>query len=57
MNQKPYIPDLTLNLNFLEPDPHCQKCKGSGEMDSGGQLPWGEWVMVRCDCTRPECQA
>lgn len=29
----------------------CEKCKGSGFMDSGGTQPWGEPISVECDCT------
>ena len=28
----------------------CQKCKGSGEIDSGGVYPWGEGINIPCDC-------
>jgi hypothetical protein len=26
----------------------CPICYGEGAVDSGGSLPWGEWVMVKC---------
>ncbi|WP_126223630.1 hypothetical protein [Burkholderia ambifaria] len=26
-------------------------CDGTGEVDSGGSLPWGEFVKVPCTCT------
>lgn len=32
----------------------CEKCKGSGFMDSGGTQPWGEPISVECDCTTPQ---
>jgi len=28
----------------------CMKCKGTGFMDSGGTQPWGESILVTCDC-------
>lgn len=28
----------------------CQKCNGTGEMDSGGTQPWGEQILIECDC-------
>lgn len=28
----------------------CEKCHGTGEMDSGGTHPWGEQILVECDC-------
>lgn len=28
----------------------CVKCGGTGEMDSGGTQPWGEQILVECDC-------
>lgn len=28
----------------------CQKCNGTGQADSGGVQPWGEPIMVECDC-------
>lgn len=35
-------------------DPHCPACKGKGERDSGGVHPWGQPIMVPCDCY--ECE-
>lgn len=29
-------------------DPDCPDCGGSGEEDSGGQHPWGEWINIPC---------
>lgn len=29
----------------------CGECNGEGEVDTGGQTPWGEWISVPC----PEC--
>lgn len=31
-------------------DTVCQKCNGTGEMDSGGTQPWGEQILIECDC-------
>lgn len=28
----------------------CQKCKGTGLADSGGVQPWGEPILIECDC-------
>lgn len=28
----------------------CFKCKGTGEAESGGVQPWGEQILVKCDC-------
>lgn len=28
----------------------CQKCNGSGMVDCGGVQPWGEPIMIECDC-------
>ena len=28
----------------------CEKCNGTGEMDSGGTKPWGDQILVECDC-------
>ena len=27
----------------------CEKCNGSGAMDSGATEAWGEWIKVPCD--------
>lgn len=32
----------------------CGKCQGTGSMDSGGVYPWGESILVRCDCDAEE---
>lgn len=32
------------------PEPVCPDCNGSGLRDSGGTHPWGEPVMLPCDC-------
>lgn len=28
----------------------CRDCNGTGDRDSGGVHPWGEAIMVQCDC-------
>lgn len=28
----------------------CQKCGGTGMADSGGTQPWGEQILIECDC-------
>lgn len=28
----------------------CNKCKGTGRVDSGGVSPWGEEIQVPCEC-------
>lgn len=32
------------------PPASCFKCGGTGQMDSGGTQPWGDAIMVSCDC-------
>lgn len=34
----------------LKANPVCQKCKGTGSADSGGTQPWGEQILIPCDC-------
>lgn len=36
------------DLKYL--DSVCERCKGTGEEDSGGVYPWGEGITVRCQC-------
>ncbi|EOC0028766.1 DUF551 domain-containing protein [Cronobacter sakazakii] len=31
----------------------CQKCGNTGLADSGGVQPWGEPILIECDCTAP----
>lgn len=31
----------------------CPRCKGTGEADSGGIMPWGAPAMIPCDCQQP----
>jgi hypothetical protein len=42
---------MSEQLVALEPDPNCTFCKGTGVCDSGGTMPWGEGIDVRCNCT------
>jgi hypothetical protein len=42
---------------YKAPDPECPGCGGTGEIDSGGTMPWGEAVFVRCGCTERACDA
>ena len=58
-------PDVILAIeserNFTTPpaqpapvqEPVCHICGGTGEMDSGGTLPWGEAINIPCECTAP----
>lgn len=29
----------------------CEKCNGTGMADSGGVQPWGDQILIECDCT------
>lgn len=31
-------------------DPKCKECEGTGMRDSGGVMPWGEYVQLPCEC-------
>ncbi|MBU0792296.1 MAG: hypothetical protein KKC55_17815 [Gammaproteobacteria bacterium] len=35
---------------FQQAEPECDRCKDTGEMDSGGVQPWGAAILVPCDC-------
>ncbi|EMR0622655.1 hypothetical protein R0C86_001184 [Pseudomonas aeruginosa] len=35
----------------------CPKCGGTGEADSGGVHPWGEPVLIPCDCETEQAEA
>lgn len=28
----------------------CERCGGTGMCDSGGVQPWGEQILIECDC-------
>jgi len=34
----------------------CPKCGNTGLADSGGVQPWGEPILIECDCTTPSAQ-
>lgn len=33
----------------------CDRCGGTGGVDSGGVTPWGEGITVPCDCDICQC--
>lgn len=42
---------LEIALPILEQQERgCQKCGGTGMADSGGTQPWGEQILIECDC-------
>lgn len=42
---------LEIALPVLEQqESQCQKCGGTGMADSGGTQPWGEPILIECDC-------
>lgn len=50
MDSELYLKALEIALPVLEQQEKvCQKCDGSGAMDSGTQM-WGDTVYVDCDC-------
>ncbi|HDY5495298.1 TPA: hypothetical protein RQ707_006361, partial [Pseudomonas aeruginosa] len=42
---------------LAQPSPKCVKCGGTGEADSGGVHPWGEPVLIPCDCETEQAEA
>lgn len=34
----------------------CQKCNNTGMADSGGVQPWGEPILIECDCVMEEAK-
>ncbi|HBO5047209.1 hypothetical protein [Pseudomonas aeruginosa] len=42
---------------LAKPSPKCVKCGGTGEADSGGVHPWGEPVLIPCDCETEQAEA
>lgn len=34
----------------------CQKCNNTGMVDSGGVQPWGEPILIECDCVMEEAK-
>jgi len=42
---------LEIALPILEQQERgCPKCGGTGMADSGGTQPWGEQILIECDC-------
>ncbi|MCS7758588.1 hypothetical protein N0619_20105 [Pseudomonas aeruginosa] len=41
---------------LAQPSPKCVKCGGTGEADSGGVHPWGEPVLIPCDCETEQAE-
>lgn len=42
---------IEISLPVLEQqESQCQKCAGTGMADSGGNQPWGEPILIKCDC-------
>lgn len=51
IKEERYMQALEIALPVLEQqESQCQKCGDTGHMDSGGTQPWGEPIMVECDC-------
>lgn len=57
--EEDYLQALEIALPVLEqqekllslmPPSYCIKCDNTGQMDSGGTQPWGDAIMVTCDC-------
>lgn len=42
---------------LTQPSPKCVKCGGTGEADSGGVHPWGEPILIPCDCETEKAEA
>lgn len=41
---------LAEEIQAILDKPICEKCNGTGEMDTGGFTPWGAGINVTCDC-------
>ncbi|MCG7388780.1 hypothetical protein [Pantoea sp. ACRSB] len=51
MAEEDYLEALEIALPVLEQQEQvCPKCGGTGMADSGGIQPWGEQILVECDC-------
>lgn len=51
LREEKYLQALEVALPVLEQqESQCQKCGGTGLADSGGTQPWGEQILVECDC-------
>ncbi|EMV7745826.1 hypothetical protein [Pseudomonas aeruginosa] len=46
--------DTDHNGDYIEAP--CPKCGGTGEADSGGVHPWGEPVLIPCDCETEQAE-
>ncbi|HEO1712404.1 TPA: hypothetical protein VAK88_006009 [Pseudomonas aeruginosa] len=46
--------DTDHNGDYIEAP--CPKCCGTGEADSGGTHPWGEPVLISCDCETEQAE-
>ncbi|UGC97093.1 hypothetical protein [Pseudomonas phage BHU-1] len=46
--------DTDHNGDYIEAP--CPKCCGTGEADSGGAHPWGEPVLIPCDCETEQAE-
>lgn len=42
-------------IKYAEP-PACQKCSDTGLTDSGGVQPWGEPILVPCECAEQSAE-
>lgn len=42
--------DIAESVILEQQERRCQKCGGTGMADSGGTQPWGEQILVECDC-------
>ncbi|HGS8169849.1 TPA: hypothetical protein ACMFTJ_001766 [Pseudomonas aeruginosa] len=52
-----YESKLLFDAALAQPYPKCVKCGGTGEADSGGVHPWGEPVLIPCDCETEKAEA
>lgn len=50
LREEKYLQALEIALPVLEQQGGCQKCGGTGMADSGGTQPWGEQILIECDC-------
>lgn len=42
--------DIAESVILEQQERGCQKCGGTGMADSGGTQPWGEQILIECDC-------
>jgi hypothetical protein len=50
-NKRATAATAALRAALAQADVRCPDCLGSGARDSGGVTPWGEPIMVPCDCS------